>query len=62
VSDKVKVNIYMSSDMLAALKKLAKLQDVPYAELVRAAVRDYVTAHAGRIAKERQALNEVNKP
>lgn len=61
MADKVKVNIYMSEDMLAALKKLAALKDVPYAELVRTAVRDFILANASKINEERAAITRVNK-
>lgn len=61
MADKVKVNIYMSPDMLQALKRLAAMQDVPYAELVRAACRDYIVQHRGRIEHERQAMEAAGK-
>lgn len=62
MSDKVKVNIYMPADLLAALKKLAHMKGVPYAELVRTAVRGFISENAGKIADERAAIARVNKP
>ena len=60
MSDKVKVNIYMSPAMLAALKRLANMQDRPYAEVVRLACKDYILANAATITAERAALDKVN--
>jgi hypothetical protein len=61
MSEKVKVNIYMSEDMLAALKKLAKLQDRPYAELVRVACKAFIVANAKLIAEEREIMDKAGK-
>lgn len=62
MADKVKVNIYMSPEMLSALKKLADLQDRPYAELVRTACKEYILANAKKIAAEREQLGAVVTP
>lgn len=61
MADKVKVNIYMSPQMLEALKRLAAMQDVPYAEVVRAACRTYIVEQRGRIEHERNVLDAVNQ-
>lgn len=60
MSEKVKVNIYMSPDMLAALKRLARLMDRPYAEVVRVACKNYILANAESIAAERKAMDKVS--
>lgn len=61
MADKVKVNIYMSPDMLAALKRLAAMQDVPYAEIVRAACRSYIVEQRSRIEHEKKVIDSVNE-
>lgn len=62
MSEKVKVNIYMTPEMLKALKHLAKLMDRPYAEVVRVACKNYILTHAAGIAAERAAMDQVSKP
>ena len=52
MAEKVKVNIYMSPDMLAVLKKLSAKREVPYAELVRTACREYIVANAATIMQD----------
>lgn len=59
LADKVKVNIYMSPDMLSALKKLAAKRDVAYAELVRTACRDYIIKNAGQIMDESRTMEAM---
>ena len=59
MADKIKVNIYLPPDMLQALKRLAALQDRPYAEVVRVACREYILKHADSVVAERKALNRV---
>lgn len=61
MSEKVKVNIYMTPDMLAALKNLAALRDVPYAEIVRTAVREYVMTHSDRLRLEKVTISQEAK-
>jgi hypothetical protein len=61
MADKVKVNIYMSPDMLSALKRLARMQDVPYAEVVRAACRSYIVEQRARIEHEKHVIDKVNE-
>ena len=56
MADKVKVNIYMSPDMLSALKKLAAKRDVAYAELVRTACREYIVANAAAIVEHAKIM------
>lgn len=45
--------------MLQALKRLASLQDRPYAEIVRVACKEYILKHAESVVAERKALNRV---
>jgi hypothetical protein len=59
MAEKVKVNLYMSPNMLSALKRLAELQDLPYAEVVRTACKEYIVANAQRIATERGTIDSV---
>lgn len=59
VADKVKINLYMSADLLAAMKKLAARRDQSYAELVRTACRDYVIAHAQTIIKSSKTMETI---
>ena len=40
--DVTRVNMYLQNKVLAALKILAKKRGVPYAEVVRQALRQYV--------------------
>ena len=59
MADKVKVNIYMSPDMLSALKKLAAKRDVAYAELVRTACREYIVKNAAQIIDDSKAMEAM---
>lgn len=59
MADKVKVNIYMSPDMLSALKKLAAKRDTPYAELVRTACREYIVANASQIIEQSKTMEAM---
>lgn len=59
MADKVKVNIYMSPDMLSALKKLSAKRDVPYAELVRTACREYIVANAASIVEQARTMEAM---
>jgi hypothetical protein len=43
--------------MLTALKKLAAMRDVSYAELVRTACREYIVANATQIANDRRVMD-----
>jgi hypothetical protein len=47
----------MSTDMLAALKKLSRMRDVAYAELVRTACREYIVKNAMQIASDHAAMD-----
>jgi hypothetical protein len=59
VADKIKVNIYISPDMLKILKKLAAIREVAYAELVRTACREYIVRHATQITADRDAMERA---
>lgn len=59
MAEKVKVNMFMSPDLLAKLKHLAKLQDVSYSEVIRAACRDYIVANRERLERDAVILEMV---
>jgi len=59
MADKIKVNIYMSPDMLKVLKKLAQMRDVAYAELVRTACREYIVKNAAQIQADRSTIEQA---
>ncbi len=59
MADKIKVNIYMPPELLEALKRLAAATDQPYAEVVRAACRAYVSAQAEVILGQRKTLQKI---
>ena len=56
-TDSVRVNIYLPSQFLTALKRLAAKQSTSYSELVRTAVKEYLIRERDRLkAQQNEAL------
>lgn len=62
--DRTKVNLFLQSDVLAALKKMATIRGTTYSDLVRDACRRYVVSEGAKLVKEQQqmAAMQPSKP
>lgn len=49
---KVKINIYFDERMLEAMRRIGEARGVTYSELIREAVRRYVSAECGKVVQE----------
>lgn len=49
---KVKVNIYFDERILEALRRIGEARGITYSELIREAVRQYVSKECGKVVQE----------
>lgn len=57
--DRVKVNLFLQADVLAAMKKMATIRGTTYSDLVREACRRFVVAEASKLIEEQKQLDAV---
>lgn len=57
--DRVKVNLFLQADVLAALKKMATIRGTTYSDLVREACRRFVVAEAGKLIEDQKQLDAL---
>lgn len=53
-----KVNVYIQTDVLDALRRMAARKGVAYAELLREAARQYVLAEGPKLLAQEKAIRE----
>ncbi len=57
----VKINLFMGTDVLAVLRRMAAMRGCAYSELVREACHQYVLKEGPAMLKQHQAIRGMAK-
>lgn len=60
--DRIKVNVYVQTNVLAALKKIALMKGTSYSELLRQAAAEYVVREGSRALQEKKQIEAAGRP
>jgi hypothetical protein len=61
VGERVRVNFYFDTEVFEGLRRLARLNNTTYSELIRIACREYIARHIAQAQVDNTNLKELIK-